>query len=531
MIQYTPANQLTLEGFEHPFDLALDPDNRWVKLAGLIDWDELAGIYSQNLKTDKGRLSVDVRMVIGAMIVKHKLRLTDRETVAMISENLYLQYFCGLKSFQPEPAFDPSLFVEIRKRMGAKVFDGFNDVVIARSQQLTPSGKRVMQHRSDANKKEPSDPQDPEFASTEDRSATAPPAPEPSNKGTLKIDATVADQQIVYPTDLGLIHTGRQESERMIDLLYDNSGLSTKPRTYRRLARAAYLAVARKKRKSKKQVRKAIGTQLRYLKRNLGHIEKLLDRHESRRFPLSHRDQRIYWVIQQLYIQQKHMYDHHTHSHADRIVSIYQPYVRPIVRGKDKANVEFGAKINISEYGGMSKIDTISWDAYNESVDLKKQVRRYKKTFGCYPELVLADRIYLTRGNRAWLKSMDIGVVGKPLGRPPKQALSAYEKRKLRAKRNQRSLVEGKIGQAKNGYGLGCIKARRKDTSESWLGAIFFVMNLTRLLKRGEEYFFLFFRRPFVACIRVAGQLCTEWSYMHPHPVLSWSGQATLKAG
>jgi transposase, IS5 family len=449
----------------------------------------------------------------------------------MISENLYLQYFCGLKSFQPEPAFDPSLFVEIRKRMGAKVFDGFNDVVIARSQQLTPSGKRVMQHRSDANKKEPSDPQDPEFASTEDRSATAPPAPEPSNKGTLKIDATVADQQIVYPTDLGLIHTGRQESERMIDLLYDNSGLSTKPRTYRRLARAAYLAVARKKRKSKKQVRKAIGTQLRYLKRNLGHIEKLLDRHESRRFPLSHRDQRIYWVIQQLYIQQKHMYDHHTHSHADRIVSIYQPYVRPIVRGKDKANVEFGAKINISEYGEMSKIDTISWDAYNESVDLKKQVRRYKKTFGCYPELVLADRIYLTRGNRAWLKSMDIGVVGKPLGRPPKQALSAYEKRKLRAKRNQRSLVEGKIGQAKNGYGLGCIKARRKDTSESWLGAIFFVMNLTRLLKIGEEYFFLFFRRPFVACIRVAGQLCTEWSYMHPHPVLSWSGQATLKAG
>ena len=57
--------------------------------------------------------------------------------------------------------------------------------------------------------------------------------------------------------------------------------------------------------------------------------------------------------------------------------------------------------------------------------------------------------------------------MGKPLGRPPKQALSAYEKRKLRKKRNQRNLVEGKIGQAKNGYGLGCIKARRKDTSES----------------------------------------------------------------
>jgi transposase, IS5 family len=70
MIQYTPANQLTLEGFEHPFDLALDPDNRWVKLAGLIDWDELAGIYSQNLKTDKGRLSDDLREPVPSVFLR-----------------------------------------------------------------------------------------------------------------------------------------------------------------------------------------------------------------------------------------------------------------------------------------------------------------------------------------------------------------------------------------------------------------------------------------------------------------------------
>ena len=142
----------------------------------------------------------------------------------------------------------------------------------------------------------------------------------------------------------------------------------------------------------------------------------------------------------------------------------------------------------------------------------------------------LADRIYLTRANRAWLKSMDIDIVGTPLGRPPKQDLSAYEKRKRRKQRNQRSLVEGKIGQAKNGYGLGCIKARCKDTSESWLGAIFFVMNLVTLLKMGVEYFFLFFCRVHSACVCAAGRLCPVWSYLNHQLMLSWVDQPNLKA-
>ena len=101
-----------------------------------------------------------------------------------------------------------------------------------------------------------------------------------------------------------------------------------------------------------------------YFKRNLSHIEKLLDQitllkqHQELswmipwmkdkyplKFPTSKRDQKIYWVIQHIYEQQKDMYDNNTHSVADRIVNIYQPYVRPIPRGKDKQATEFGTKI------------------------------------------------------------------------------------------------------------------------------------------------------------------------------------------
>lgn len=176
------------------------------------------------------------------------------------------------------------------------------------------------------------------------------------------------------------------------------------------------------------------------------------------------------------------------HETTHRIVNIYQPYVRPIPRGKDKVTTEFGAKISASEIDGMSWVEHISWDQFNESKDLVLQVEAYRATFGYYPELLLADQIYLNRENRKWLKEKKIRIVGKPLGRPPKQKLTVYQEQKLKKERNQRNLIEGKFGQAKNAYGLGNIKAKRKDTSESWIGAIFFIMNLITLSKIADTY-------------------------------------------
>lgn len=366
MIKYTPSNQLTLEGFSHPFEQELSPVNRWVKLAQLIPWDALAVVYSKELNSTSGRESIDVRMVIGALIVKHRLGLDDRGTVAMISENIYLQYFCGLTSFQTREPFHPTVFVDIRKRMGASNFDAWNALIIERADELKPKSKKNI------SKSKTNDTQ---------------------NKGTLKIDATVANQKIVYPTDSGLLNTARKESERIIDLLYKESGLTKKPRDYRRIARTEYLVFSKKRRKSTKVIRKFIKKQLGYVKRNLCYIENLLDLIQTQRrkeqlvgifpnmkdpypyrFSLSKRDQKTYWVIQLLHEQQKYMYDNKTHSVKDRIVNLYQPYVRPIPRGKDKSATEFGAKISASEMDGMSRVEHISWDNFNESLDVILQV-------------------------------------------------------------------------------------------------------------------------------------------------------------
>ncbi len=130
MIRTKSHQQLPLADFDWPFQTRLDEDNRWVKMSECIPWDELAEAYYEGLSVSQGRPTKDARLVIGAVIIKHKLCLSDRETVAQIQENPYLQYFVGLSGYQMEAPFVPSLFVEIRKRMGQSVFDVFHDAVI-----------------------------------------------------------------------------------------------------------------------------------------------------------------------------------------------------------------------------------------------------------------------------------------------------------------------------------------------------------------------------------------------------------------
>lgn len=488
MIRYTSQNQMTIEEFKTPFEIRLIKGNRWVKLGESMPWDALARIYYCSMSSDMGAPAIDARIVIGAMIIKHKMKLDDRETIEAIRENMYMQYFLGLSEYKYEDVFDRSLFTALRYRLGAEKFDAMTRQIILRSENkgdaaeedLNDSGNDMTMNKLDIEKENL---EGAGGSGTEEKPA--------KNKGNLIMDATVADQMIAYPTDLGLLSRSREESERLIDELCKGLDIKNKPRTYRRLARKQYLNLAKKKNKSKKEIRKGIGQQLRYLSRNLKNIDKLLDRTGDMGFPLEHRDQRIYWVIQHIYEQQAQMYKEHNHSIENRIVNIYQPYVRPIVRGKDKAQVEFGAKLGVSIQNGYARINTLSWEAYNEGTDLKKQVEAYKKLNGCYPEVVITDKIYGTRENRQWLKDLGIRYSGKPLGRPSAQSQTQYRKRKQKIEQGIRNQVEGKFGQGKNGYNLNRVRARTSRTSESWIAAIFFVMNLIRF---GKEFLFSFLK-------------------------------------
>ena len=120
------------------------------------------------------------------------------------------------------------------------------------------------------------------------------------------------------------------------------------------------------------------------------------------------------------------MYDTNTHSSPDRIVSICQPHVRPIPRGKTGSQIEFGSKLGVSLDDGFARINTFSWDAYHEAGDLIGQVEEYLTLHGHYPELVQVDKIYATQENRRWLKERGIRITAPPLGRRPAKGKLSY---------------------------------------------------------------------------------------------------------
>ncbi len=293
-----------------------------------------------------------------------------------------------------------------------------------------------------------------------------------THKGKLITDATACPQDIAYPTDLNLLNDAREKSEEIIDILFDPNRHKKKPRTYRKVARKYYLKTAQKKIKSKREIHNAVKKQLGYVRRNLKSIDLLLDQYPSN--PLNKKYFKYLLVIHTLYEQQLKMFKEGSHSIEHRIVSIHQPHVRPIVRGKTNANVEFGAKINVSIMNGFAFLDDLSWEAFNEGTRLMATVEKYKERFGYYPEEVLADKIYCNRSNRAALKLLGIALRAKPLGRP-----KAVDVEHVRL--GERNPIEGKFGQAKTGYGLNRIKARLSQTSESWIATIILVLNLVKL--------------------------------------------------
>ena len=462
MIQYTSPNQMKLELFENPFHKKLDKENRWVVLGNNLPWDEMASIYYRKMSSGQGRPSKDARVVIGALIIKHKLKLTDEETIEQIRENPYLQYFIGLEKFTTASIFVPTLFVEIRKRLGIKEFDAMTHDILMKAKMTGAKEKNTEE--------------------TDTKKGSG-------NQGEMLVDATVAPQMIKYPTDLELLSDARKCSESLIDMLYISEDGKTKPRTYRVAARRRFLEVAKKRKKSKKVIRKAIGVQLRYLRRNIKTLHLMLDEEPKLLLLLRREWYKKLLVIQHIYAQQDGMYRSRLHTCPDRIVSIYQPHVRPIVTGKASVAAEFGSKMTLYLLDGYARIGQFSWDAFNEGARLPDDLENFCKMYGHYPEKVLADKIYGNRENRKLMNDLQIMFSGKPIGRPKEDQREAQRKL-FEEDKGKRNAIEGKFGQGKNAYNLGKIRARLPETSASWIATIVFVMNIVRFCKDFTLAFF-----------------------------------------
>ena len=470
--------QLEFSDFYLPFSGHLDPDNRWIALARLVPWGLAEEIYHADLCEDFGAPIVPSRTALGALLIKERLGLTDRETVEAIQENPYLQFFIGCEEFSHVRPFDASLMVDFRKRFGEEGMQRMGEAIAIAS--LRESEAVAEEPTDDA-----SDPSTVGNPSRMTSCGTTEPAESAPNCGQLIADASCAPADIRYPTDVSLLNEAREKTEEIIDELHTPLvGKEPRPRTYRLKARRRFVAFTKKKKPGRRAIRQAKKQQVGFLRRNLQVIDRLLENPQALPLAgLSHRMYKNLLVCRELYRQQLEMIENNSQRVDDRIVSLSQPHVRPIKRGKAGRETEFGAKLSISVVNGFSFVDRLSWDNYNEGADLVEQIESFHHRFGCYPESVHVDKIYRTRANRTFCKAHGIRISGPPLGRPPKHGL-AEEKKQAVADEAIRNCVEGKFGQGKRRFSLGRIMAKLASTSAGEISLSFLVMNLEMALKR-----------------------------------------------
>ena len=301
---------------------------------------------------------------------------------------------------------------------------------------------------------------------------------EDTNKGTLTLDATRTPANIRYPQDIPLLNEAREKLENIIYRFCKCYGLKL-PRRYRSRARKDYLAFAKSRKHTAEKIRSALRRQLAYVKRDLRYLEQFM----SDGYAMTGRDIDIYLTIINLHEQQQYMYDNRVHSVEHRIVSISQPWLRPIVRGKVKVPVEFGAKFDLSlDSEGYGRIEKISFEAYNEIICLIEAVERFKERTGYYPERVLADQIYRTRENRSYCKEHGIRLSGPKLGRS--RATAKVNKKQECQDNTDRIEVERTFSLSKRCYGMNCITTKLEETQLTSIALSVFVTNLFRIQKR-----------------------------------------------
>ena len=285
---------------------------------------------------------------------------------------------------------------------------------------------------------------------------------ENGNKGTFIMVATCSPSNIRYPQDFSLLNEAREKLEKMIDYFHNTYHPYKKPRTYREVARKVYLALAKQKKRTEKKIRATVRKMLGYVKRDLGYLAEYM----GEGYSLPEKFIGLYLTIVELYDQQKFMYDNKVKRVENRIVSISQPYIRPIVRGKVKTPTEFGAKYDVSvDENGHARMEKISFESYNEGSELQDAIDRYKKRAGHYPTRVLVDQIYRTRDNRDYCKERGIEMSGPKLGRPAK------EKKKTSKEEYQdntdRIVVERFFSRDKHSFGAGLIMTKLSSTTKT----------------------------------------------------------------
>ena len=409
-----------------PYSGQIDEQNRWIKIADLVPWDEMEEAYRSAFDPLKQAVMKPSRLILGLLLGQMLLSLSDREILEYFHENPYFQYFCGYDNFiakiDSKRVCHDSLLSKQRKRLGKRYTDRFQAAVLEMLKKRgLVQGKKLM------------------------------------------LDATVFPANISYPNDVKLLNTTREWACEMSLRIKNIIDPQSKVRTYRRVARRVYRGYCNVKRKNRAFIRKSTKQMIRFTRRNVAQLAQLIRRLETHCSDITHLGrtslkgikERLQTALTILAQQTERVTTRGRHI-QDRIVSLHQPKVRPIVRGKDGKSVEFGPKAHIARVDGYAILDECQFDAFHEGIRLKDSLNKHTDRFGCAPDTLYADQLYANRANRSLLAEKDIEHNFKAIGRPPKHPDQCYklQRAKTRKRQRERNHIEGLFGHLKENLRL-----------------------------------------------------------------------------
>lgn len=373
---------------------------------------------------------------LGLMFLKHHSNLSDTKLIENLNTNWHYQMFCGLAPKVDYRIKDKDIVGRWRRFFGLRLDIASTQATLASAWKDDLEQKHVSMQ-----------------------------------------DATVYESYIKFPTDVKLLWD-------CIEWVHDQmSSLCTRhrlpmPRSKYKEQRIRQVSFSKQRKKTQKQERRRRRALLYLLPKLLRQLQSILNLGgavvEGIKPGVFERIRDVRRILQ----QQRYHYDQPEKSVPNRIVSLYKPYLRPIVRGKENKPVEFGAKVHQLQIGGCNFIEHLSFEAFHEGNRLNKGIWQHRHWFGPVRQ-VAADGIYATNRNRTWCRQQQIATSFKPKGRQGK------DKEQKKALRDSLSVIrgtvlEGSFGNEKNHYLLRKVKARTKETEIAW---IFFGVHTANAVK------------------------------------------------
>jgi len=407
------------------------------KLYGSIPFRKLSSVVPE----PKGEISgkgckawLNVEGGIALLMAKHYLQLSDSMLVERLNTDWALQMFCGIRLMPDERIKDEDLAGRWRCYLGRYLDIDKWQV------HLAAYWKPYME-----------------------------------NTDTGLTDATCYESYVAYPTDLKLIWKCCSETFTLIQRLRKQLKLR-RSRANHNKQKASYLTFSKRRKRDLRKNKKLCRSLLKYLDRLLVQVNELVAK------PKPHVSINRLKTIEKIKQQQWEIYFGKQSQIPNRIVSLHKPYIRPIVRGKETKPVEFGAKVNKVQIDGISFIEHLSFDAFNEGIRMKSSINIQERYFGKCNRMG-ADAIYGTNENRKHCTANNIATCFVAKGKQGDNAEQKSQMRNILGKARSTKL-EGSFGNEKNHYLLNKIKAKTQSNEIVWIFFGMLTSNAVTITKR-----------------------------------------------